>query len=335
MTIDLYSAFFDHAVFPVFALSDQGKIIYKNPSANKYLPMLRKNACVLKHFYPAEMPEESCVLRILGDTPYHIALALKDDNAFLALAFSRFQYEDGVPIACSLLSHYGSTASDFLCALQNEASSDYDRQSGRVYTDLLELTEGNGLLSSPPHYSFFEIISPLFKRLNHSFGALGYRIHTHIEKDFRSKAEVDLCLHNFLFLFGKLLYLQMRLSENGDVSISLSSDEKVHILRIRAKTAKIFDTAEHALLLAQLFHALPECEAEFSLIEKAGMLRKDKLHASIDACGNVTIEYHVPYVQNAKVTLQSTDFSKRLLTSDIDRFVLSLENLLKDNGASC
>ena len=115
MTIDLYSAFFDHAVFPVFALSDQGKIIYKNPSANKYLPMLRKNACVLKHFYPAEMPEESCVLRILGDTPYHIALALKDDNAFLALAFSRFQYEDGVPIACSLLSHYGSTASDFFC----------------------------------------------------------------------------------------------------------------------------------------------------------------------------------------------------------------------------
>ncbi len=335
MKNDLYSELFEYSAFPVFAFSFSGIILYKNNAANKYLPMLRKNACARKHFYPAEIPEKSGVLRIVGDTPYRIALALKDENGFLCFCFSRFQYDDGIQTAKTLLHRFGDTATAFLIAFQKATVSAPIPQTERIYTDIFSTVEEKALLSGEREYSFENAVTLLFEKLNVSFGALGYRVCTQISADFLSQKNVHFSLQDFLFLFSRLLYLQMRLSENGDVSVLLTSNDKEHIFRFCIRTETPISLPSEKSIAAFLSDIVPECAPEFTLLEKAGLLNENHLHLYPAPFGYFTAEYRVPYRQNAVSSVKSISCSYPFLTENIDLLLLSVEKLLINNGASC
>lgn len=333
MKPEQYQELFNLSAYPVFMLSPRGRILYKNPAAHKYLPMLRKKACAVKHFYPSEMPKKSGVLRIMGDTPYRIALLLRDEDGFLALCLSRFQYGDGVAAAGRFLHRFGDTAFDFLGNFHKEAVRCANEAiPARIYTDVFALAEIDGMLLDTEKYSFAEITAVLFEKLNRSFGALGYRIHAKIEEGFSAQKEVTLHLHDFLYIFGKLLYLQMRLSQNGDVSVSLESDEKEHIFRFSVK-AKALGVCAAEDVHALVALAVPECVSEFALLEKAGMLGDDIFRLSCDPFGMLTVEYRIPYRENTVLPLRSGDACRLLLAEDICGWLGYIEKRLTDNGA--
>ena len=337
MTPELYPELFEYSAFPVFTLSFSGVIRYKNAAANKYLPMLRKNACVKKYFYPSAIPKEGGILRIAGDTPYRIALALKDEDGLVAVCFSRFQYADGLQTANRLLCHFGNTADSFFAAFaafSNETEQACAPYTERIYTDILAVGEDKKDFSDV-RYSFFETVSLLFEKINTSFGALGYRICAEIADGFLSQKEVRIRLHDFLFFFGRLLYIQMRLSQNGAVSVLLTSDQREHIFRFRIRTKRLTYPLQAEDIDAVVCRAVPECAFEFSLLQKAGLVCTDRLRFSLDPFGCLTAEYRIPYLESNAFFIKSGTFSPLFLAEEIERFIGKLEERLKDNGASC
>lgn len=287
-----------------------------------------------KHFYPAKIPTESGILRIVGDTPYRIALALKAQDHFIALCFSRFQYEDGVQIANTLLPFLENTAVDFFGGYAPSIENFHASSQERIHTDIFSILSDREIISRQMEYSFFAAISLLFEKLNSSFGAFGYRIHTKIAPEHLAKKNIALHFQDFLFLFGKLLYMQMRISENRNIFILLTSNEKEHIFRISAKTENFLDPLSFESPTEIISRAVPECALEALLLEKMGLFRQARLHFFYDDPGVFTVEYSIPYLENQMHSLKSINLSLQPLTEDIDRFIENLEKRLTDIGAS-
>lgn len=334
MKTQLYSELFEQSAFPVFLLSSFGHVRYKNAAANKYLPMLRKNASAIRHFSPAEMPEKSCVLRIEGNTPYHTGIALIDDGDILVLCFSRFQYEDGAKTAKLFLEHFGDTAFGFICKMHKELYSDIRkiapaRNQNRIYTDTIFARNGNDLPVQSVSYNFYTVAELLFRKLNVSFSALGYRISTQISENFPKYTEICFSLNDFLFLFGKLLYLQMRLAEKGEVSVTLTSMPDIHLLRFLIRT-NIQPSEDIAALFTEY---VPECATELMLLKQTGLLDHNNIRLEQNAFGQLMTEYRIPCREKTCHMLRSTDISELSLTEDILTMIKRIEDRLKDNDA--
>lgn len=337
MKTELYQNFFEHTAFPVFATDKSGKIFYKNSAANRFLPLFRKNSLAEKHFAPPEHPKKSMPVSIVGHIPYTTALALQNDDDFLFLAFSRLQYQDGKKIADRLLSFQKREACSLLHTWQNMMQEKEENNAfspSRIHTDLLHLLQEQQDFSTYTYYLPEKITESVFSRLPHTFRALGYRIHTKIESDFQRNHPVWICLQDFLFIFEYLLYLQMRLSENKAIHISLTSDaeNQKHWLRMTSKAIPL----EKPLLIKDLIRQyIPEYLIEFLLLEKAGILDSQAISFRTDLSGVLIAEYEIDCAKRPAHCLRSVEDSDHLWEYDIVQMLERIQEQIKDNDASC
>ena len=336
MRIQLYSELFEHSAFPVFVISSYGHILYKNPAANKYLPRLRKNADIGKYLQPPGIPEKSGVIQIKGSTVYHTGLALMDEFHILILCFSRLQCSDGIKIAEDWLEHFGDTAFDFICEMQKEVRNqiqpqDHSKKPNRLYTDMMTCMQYGDVLSESPTYDFIRVTESIFQKSEVSFSALGYRISTQISEDLPDQKEVKISFYDFLFLFGKLLYLHMRLAVRGEVSITLTHDKDAYRIRFLIRTEMVLHPTDNVL---SFFTAhVPECSSEIILMQRLGLFEEDTIRFEKDHTGRFMTEYRIPYVEKDCHILRSRDISAFSFAEDIHLLIERIRQRLKDNGA--
>lgn len=337
MKPELYQNFFEHTAFPVFATDKNGKIFYKNSAANKFLPLFRKNSLAEKHFSPPEHPKKNMPVSIVGHIPYTTALALQNDDDFLFLAFSRLQYQDGKKIADRLLSVQEGDNGSFFHTLQNimqEKEEITPFSLSRIHIDLLHLLQEQQNFSTYACYLPEKIADSVFSRLPHIFRALGYRIHTKIDSDFQRNRPVWICLQDFLFIFEQLLYLQMRLSENGCIHVSLTSDaeNQKHWLRIASNTIP----SETPLRIRDLLKRyIPEYLTEFLLLEKLGIIDSQAISFRADISGALIAEYELDCTKRSVHCLRSVEDSDHLWEYEIAQMFARICEQIKDTGASC
>ncbi|MBQ8495853.1 MAG: hypothetical protein IJ489_00150 [Clostridia bacterium] len=336
MNFKLYSELFEHSAFPVFLLSPYGKVRYKNPAANKYLPRLRKNADASKYLQPSAIPKKSGVLQIAGSTSYHRGLALIEGEEVLVLCFSFLQYDDGVEMGEAFLNRFGDTAFDFLCEMHRETRkyilSPPQKNQTRLYTDMLSFLQYEGILGKRPLYDFIKAAEMLFTKLKTSFSALGYRISTQISEELPTQKDVLFSMHDFLFIFGKLLYLQMRLAAKGEVSVTLTSDGNAYLIRFLIRTRAELGSCDDIL---SFFTAhIPECASEIMLLERTDLFDDNTIRFEQGAFARFMTEYRIPYTERNPHILRSVDISELLIAEDIRILIERIEQRLKDIGAS-
>ncbi len=335
MDLTLYQELFEYSACPIFAFSDSGRIIYRNPSAKKYLPMLRKNASLTPHLYPSVLPKKSSLLHIVGDTPYHTVIALRDGNVFVAFGLVRLQLSDGYAFGSWLLRGFSDGSQSLARLLQAEKerlACHHPSPVSRVYTDIFETLnyakEWRGMCDD----SFDETVRILFEKLRAAFTAFGYRIEAVVDDSFLHHRAVRMRSNDFLFIFGIFLYMQMRLSANGDISVLLKSENDKHILRFSVRTEKICLQTEDIFLF--LKSCLPECAWELHLLQQLGFLEAQALRFFYDHYGVFTVEYDIPCTEEATPVLQSISISSYLSAADTDCFLDAVRRWLTDNGAS-
>ena len=335
MNPTLYPEFFDHSACPVFVFDDSGKIIYRNISAKKYLPMLRKSSSVIPHLYPAVMPKKSCVLHIAGDTPYRTMLAIWNGTAFIAFGFFRLQLSDGSYIGESILRHFTDEPhklKTLFHAEKEQRSYAKNHTVNRIYTDIFETLNYAKMNVDNKDGTFYETINMLFEKLHSSFIALGYRIHASIDPRFIINRAVQIRTNDFLFIFGVFLYLVMRLSENGDVSILLKTEKQMHALYFSCKTQKIQPSDEN--IFALLKNYLPECTFELKFLEQSGLLQAEHLHISHSNYGILSLEYRIALGEELPSIVESTGLAHYLSSMDVAYFFGMVQRWLKDTDAS-
>ena len=336
MNLTLHQELFEYSACPIFTFSADGKILYKNRSAKKYFPMLRKNASVLPHLYLTVLPAESGILHIVGDTPYRKVLALKEGSVFYAFGLIRLQLSDGHHVGERILRYITDHARKLPRHFHTEKNARVHHKRytvSRVYTDIFEAFHYPKTDFGIKDASFYEIIPVLFEKLSSAFTALGYRIHAAIDNSFVYNRAPEMHPNDFLFLFGMFLYLQMRLSESGEVSIALKSDSEAHILRFSVKAQNIGDPDENIFEFFKTY--LPECACELRLLEDAGILHMKNCRLSYGDYGIFTAEYRIPFGEELSPAAESTPFAHYFPAIDVSYFLDTLQGWLKDNGASC
>lgn len=335
MNPTLYPEFFEHSACPVFVFTDSGKIIYRNLSAKKYLPMLRKNASVIPHLYPAVLPSESGILHIAGNTPYRTMVTFWDGTAFIAFGFIRLQLSDGTYIGDSILRHFSDNPEKWkkLFHAEKELAPTKNHTGNRICTDIFETLNYAKTSAYNKNGSFYETVTVLFQKLDTSFTALGYRIHTAIDPDFVFNRAVQMRTNDFLFIFGVFLYLVMRLSENGHISIHLKTEDQMHVVYFSCKTEKIQAPLEDVSALWD--HYLPEYVRELQFLEQSGFLHTDHLRIVCGDYGLLTLEYRVALGEELQNIVESAEFTQYLCAIDVEYFLDTIQRWIKDNDASC
>lgn len=341
MTIETYQELFHYTIFPVFAISHQGELIYKNLSCGKHLPGVNKKIRTKSYFYPA-VPTGTAVVKLMNGQSYHTALALEDEGNIVILCFSRLQYEDGVIIAEQCLQRFGRTLASFLASLRsgfslNNPKKLFSNDAERMYTELLCSLRSEVGLYPTEHYSLKKAIVPLFEKLQDVFSGLGYRVSAGIAENFPEYLLVNFSFNDLIFLLGRLVYLQLKLSANKTVDIRLSCDiaHNCHkfVLTTDTKLSSFPDKNED---LAEWLSVLaPECAAEFSFMRESGFLTWEYVSVYLDKFGTLTLTYSIPYISPDTVYVRSNDLSDILFAGALENMLYSIFTKIKDNGAFC
>lgn len=333
MKIELFKELFDKAVFPIFVTDEVGIVLYKNASSGKYLPMIRKSASVCRHLRDPKMSTD--ISEIIGGAAYRRAIVMRENDMRIFFCFSRLQYPDGEDIARAVIEQYGKTFVDFVAAVKNEEDRLSQTESfvvtgiqGRVYSDILALFEKKPTDLKTDIYNMVSFADIVFGKLSDAFSALGFRIQTSFLGDLKENCLAKFNPSDFLFLFHRLLYLQMKVSANGVIEITLSYDDQTdeHIFSFSTTTSL---TQNHLIgkNVADFFCELvPECLTEFILFSKIDSFRKT-VEASIDRAGILTIRHRIPhFAKIGTFTLRSIDLYDTSLKEETDRMILAIQS---------
>jgi hypothetical protein len=299
---------FDILSFPVFAADENGRIIYKNRAAMRHIGTMRMGSGVVRHLLGDFVPSSGVIAHIKGDTSFSRALVLADKNKSLFLCLPRLQYPDFEKAAEDALCMFGETPDSFADTL-SAYNKTYKRQGttpSRLASECLRLRPRRAREDMVP-YSMETIVAELFTKAEKAFGALGYRIRAEILSDFMTKRPVSIALNDFLFLFSNLLYLVMKLSDDGKLDITLSSDavSEAHVLRFYTHSTKLSQGTYPACHLFS--DTAPECAADIVFMEYQKLFSADTVF-SVDGTGALTLEYPIPYLDSA-LTVRSVDFN--------------------------
>lgn len=332
MKRELYREYFDRAAFPVVAADESGIIAYKNLSAGKYLPALRRGADIVRRLHGQKPLCEGMEAEVIGDTPYRRAVVLRDDTQYVFLFLSRLQYPDGDEEAKNLIENRGPVLDRFLAAAKPpswESEAQPFRQS-RVYTDLLgvcaeKADSGAGV------YDVSELLCRLSSKLKGAFRSLGYRITMNVHTDTADRRYGKLNLYDFIFIFSRFLYIQMKLSDNGLLDIDAQYDEigEVYTLRFSARTALTQRKLKGARALPFLCGLAPECALEWRLFDSIELL-SENTHIAVDKYGKFLIEYRLSLIENAScLHVRSIEFVHTELDSVIEKMLFGIRKEIK------
>ena len=338
MNIATYQEIFHYMTFPVFAVSENGFVIYKNPACAKYLPRIYKSRTVKTKISP-EIPKESGVVRILDGSAYSVALALRDGETVVFLCFTRLQYADGMEMANQILQVLGDDLLDFLSGFKKTVSSSEYRSFDFRFSDeeLLSLVDGEFRLWKYHATSLSAVLSPVFERVNEFFKPMGYYFTAKIENDVSEYLPLRISVGDLFFLLGKLIYFVMKFSNTRRVEIVLFSEFAYsrQVLRLMTKTdlKELPQTdGNNVLLLEKL---MPECAAEFELLKRTGLMKHTDFSVYLDSVGAMTVTYRFPYIEPGLQGVQSVDDGYSLIAENVENMIQSIWARLKDTDASC
>ena len=289
---------FDKLTFPVFAADENGRILYKNRSAVRYISTLRKGSGVLRHLWEATLPPKGKVVHIKGADPYFRALVLTDEVRTFFLCLPRLQYPDFETAADDITRIFGTTLSTFLQVLSENTES----INGQKNVPLRLGTECFGIYpkdipSDPSPYAIESIMKNLFSKAESTFGALGYRIQTEISSEFRETHPVFLNRWDLACLFGCLLYLFMKVSDDGKIHIALSSNsaQDAHLIRFFTHTSRFSQKTASAMTVFADY--IPEYMSEIILMEKQNLLPENAFFFKNER-DELVFEYSIPYLRS-------------------------------------
>ncbi len=337
MKAEFYRKWFDRTAFPVIIANTSGTIVYKNPSAIKHLPMLRKGADIRRRLC-GKMPLSSGMdAELSGKAPYRRAAVFSDEEMFIFLFLSRLQYPDSDRITRILTDTFGTKLSDLLASQEQEASLPYDAScmgKNRIYADLLDICGNKSGADDAYVYDIQEVTEKLFSRLKDAFRALGYRISVKNLQPREDKTYIKFNLYDFIFVLSRLLYIQMKRSENGIIGIEAAFDEDYdsYEFRFTARTSLSPTSVKGKNAADFLTKLAPECTFELKLFQNIDILfRNTKI--SVDKYGKFIIEYRLNLTgKPAVLHIRSVDFSDAGLERVIDSFLDEMKSVLKNHS---
>ena len=290
---------FDTLSFPIFAANEKGQIIYKNRSAMRHIGTMRMGSGVFRHLTGNIIPPSGNIVHINGETPFPRALVLSEKGETLFLCFPRLQYPDFENAAEEMLHIFGETPDSFAATLleHEKAQKEQMRAPSRLVTECLRLHPYR-TAAAVGSYPIEAMIRELFTKAENAFGALGYRIRAEILSDFITKHPLSIAVYDFLFLFSNLLYLIMKISDDGKLNITLSSDtaSEAHVLRFYTRSKKLSQgTHSFRHLFSDI---IPECAADIMFMEHQKLFPSDAVF-SVDEAGALTLAYPIPYLDTA------------------------------------
>ncbi len=338
MNSETYQELFHYVTFPVFAVSKNGRIIYKNLACAKYLPEIYGSTGVKSKIYP-EFPQESKPVRILGTSSHSVALAVTDGENVVFLCFSRLQCTDGVLVAEKVLKTWGVNLLDILVGFRRTVALKKYNTINLYFSDedLFSFVQDEFGFEIYKEYSLPAVFNPVFRRLNESFETLGYRFSAKIERDFPEYLPVSISINDLLFLLGKLVYLMIKFSGTCQVDAVLFSEIAYSRHRLRLETPTNLKSlpqiqGNNISLLEKL---IPECAAEIHLLDQIGLMKNSDFSINIDALGTLTVTYNFPYQEPDWRCVQSVeDFSLPIL-GNIENMINSIMMKIKDKDAFC
>lgn len=342
MTIGTYQELFHYMTFPIFAvLHGTDKVVYKNIACENQFPGLSRKNSIKPYIFSQNFTGIGPV-KLAESDRYHTAIALEDEECSVFLFLSYLQCEDGMYRAVQLMRKYGPSLVDFLSALKMNLSL---RTTGSVtsgmqteaYAEIEELLWCENIFGSAKQNDFYQVIACAFEKLNSEFSNFGYRVNARIEEDFPRYLPAEASVRDILFVLGRLLYLQMKLSKTKDTAILLSCDmaDSRHVFHMTSETnlSNLSDDPEE--LMDWLISFIPECKMEFLLLFQSGLLTKDNFSAKIDIFGNLTLLYCVPYISPETYYVRSMENLDVFRLYPIDDMIENLLKRLIDNGAFC
>ncbi len=313
--------------FPVFAADADGFILYKNRSAMRHIGMMRKGSRMARYFVGGKLPKEKNIAILSVETPYPHALMVADEAEAYFFCFPRLQYPDTEFMAEELLKIFGRTPAEVLYIL-----AEYQRVYGksrkfpkRMYTELIHLIPQTQTTESCA-YALKALLVPLFEKTGTGFSALGYRIHTELDELVLNRTLLVTNRYDFIFFFGRMLYCMMKLSRDGDISISLDADPFSDVPLLRFYTHTDCKPLKNASALDLFSKAAPECAAELFLMGRSAHLR-DTTSAFIDIQNGCTLEYRIPYLTSALIL--HSDVFEESLALPIERELSRIGAMLK------
>ena len=342
MTIKTYQELFHYTTFPVFAtIRETGEVIYKNFSCEKYLPKLSKRNLLSPFVFAQKFSGVGAVV-LAERSPYQTAIALEDGPHSVFLFLSHWQAEDGVCLASRQFQQFGPSLTDFLSAVHCHNSfkmrgSVLSETNVSLYTEIGQIRLDENDLADHTLMPLFPLIRAVFEKLNSVFSKFGYHLHTQIEKDFPQYLQAAVDLRDVLFVLGRLLYLQMKLSKNKEANIFLAYDlaHCRHNFCLTAETSLIGLNDPSEDLMDWLISFIPECKMEISLLFKAGLLTEDNFAIRVDRFGNLTLRYSIAYRSPDVYHIRSLDMPDIFLLNAIDGMIDNLLAKLTSNDATC
>ena len=341
MTIKTYQELFHYTTFPVFAMRrDTGEIIYKNFSCEKYLPKLSKRNLLTPFVFAQKFSGVGAVV-LAEQSPYQTAIALEDGKYSVFLFLSHLQAEDGICVAAKQFKQFGPSLTDFLAAVHLNNSfktrgSVLSKTNVSLYTEIGQIRLDENDLSTYTPTPLCSLMTTIFKKLNAVFSGFGYCVHTQIEEDFPYYLQTEVDLRDVLFVLGRLLYLQLKLSKNKETDVFFACDPAYshHVFHIKTETNLVGLNDPSEDLLDWLLSFIPECKMEFALLFKAELLTKDNFVAKVDKFGNLTLRYTIPYKSPETYYIHSIDMPDIFLLNAVDGMIENLFEKLTGNAAS-
>ena len=342
MTIKTYQELFHYMTFPVFATRrETGEVIYKNFSCEKYLPKLSKRKLLSPFVFAQNFSGFGAVV-LAEPSPYQTAIALEDGPHSVFLFLSHWQNEEGVCLAAKQFQQFGPSLTDFLAAIYCSNSfkargSVLSKTNVSLYTEVGQIRLDEKDIADHMPTPLCSVMKTVFEKLEAAFSNFGYRVHTQIEEDFPQYLQPETDLRDILFVLGRLLYLQMKLSRNKEANVFFACDVAYsrHVFYITAETnlSGLNDPSED--LMDWLLSFIPECKMEFTLLFKAGLLTKENFVANVDKFGNLSLRYHIPYKSPEIYYVRGVDMPDIFLLQAIDSMLEGLFAKLTGNDASC
>ena len=289
---------FDKLTFPVFTANENGQILYKNRAAVRYIGTLRKGSGVLRHLWEESIPPAGKVVHIKGADPYFRALVLTEDSHTVFLCLPRLQYPDFETTADNITRIFGTTPSVFLQVFSENIESITEKKNVplRLGTECFNIYPKD-IPSDHSPYAIESMMNSFFSKAENTFGALGYRIQTEISPKFLESHPVFLNRWDLSLLFGCLLYLFMKLSDDGKIHITLSSSstQDIHLIRFFTHSSHFSQKTIPAMTVFADY--IPEYMSEIILMEKQNLIPENVFFFKNER-DELVFEYSIPYLRS-------------------------------------
>jgi len=273
---------FELADIPVIITDGDFVITYKNKLAAKLFCGFRKRSRISRYFRNFKNDvnfSDISELDIETGTQFMRALVLPiGENALAFLFFTLYAFTDTKKLLCYVREHFSGNFIDFYCDAYSVyknafAGSSFSgsNASERPYSELLTIMSffaEEPFFKQEEMYNISELLGNIAAKASRSLSAFGFKPCKALVFEENCYAKVH--LRAFCFVVFRMLYMAFRLSDTGQIQISLDSSRfsgtDVCIFTHTKFSQELVDTGNYCSLMK----VFPEFSFEFEILKKSG-----------------------------------------------------------------